>query len=85
MDENNIIVSTISFYELVRHGRAEGGNIVNGMPWSFSYKGFQITHENDRCYLVCLTREPHTLRFTPDDVLVIRAHGEVQIFKGQSA
>ena len=28
-------VEAITFDELVQHGREVGGNIVNGMPWSF--------------------------------------------------
>jgi hypothetical protein len=83
MDEDKI-VDAITFAELVQHGRTNGGNIVNNMPWSFSYKGYPITHENDQCYLVCLPREPHTLRLTPDDVLVIRQFGLPQIFKPAS-
>lgn len=46
-----IKVEAITFEELVAHGIESGGNIVNGMPWSFEYKGCQFTHENDDTYL----------------------------------
>lgn len=61
----------ITFDELVEHGKANGGNIVNGMPWSFSYAGYAVTHENDNCYLICLPGPPHTLRFERGDTLVL--------------
>jgi hypothetical protein len=51
-------VEAITFEQLIEHGRAsvlagvDSGSIVNGMPWSFTYKGHPITHENDYCYLI---------------------------------
>lgn len=48
--EENIIA--ITFDELVEHGRNNGANIVNGMPWSFQYMGHPVTHENDNLYIV---------------------------------
>jgi hypothetical protein len=47
-----VVIEAITFEELVAHGISEGANIVNGMPWSFSYGGHPITHENDDCYLI---------------------------------
>lgn len=47
-----ISVKAITFDGLVEHGRANGANIVNGMPWSFDYLGMPVSHENDDCYLV---------------------------------
>ncbi|QDD62661.1 hypothetical protein EJD96_00130 (plasmid) [Herbaspirillum seropedicae] len=73
----------VSFDQLVEHGiaqcKAEGreGNIVNGMPWSFDYKGFAVTHENDRCYLIC--KGAGTYRFQPGEQLVVNHDGEVLI------
>jgi len=49
---NKSKIEAISFDELVQYGRDNGGNIVNGMPWSFNYKGLPVTHENDKCYIV---------------------------------
>ncbi len=61
--------------ELVEYGKNNGGNMVNGMPWSFSLNGYNITYENDSCYLIptphLFRREDHTSRFTPEDVLLI--------------
>lgn len=47
-----VVIEAITFDELVEYGKANGANIVNGMPWSFDYKGQPITHENYDCYLI---------------------------------
>jgi hypothetical protein len=70
-----VTVEAITFEQLVQHGRDNGGNIVDGMPWSFEYKGHPITHENDQCYLIP-TKEG-TMRFTPDDMLITGVQGEI--------
>ena len=70
-----VVIEAFSFAELVDHGRAIGGNVVNGMPWSFKFRGHPITHENDACYLIP-TMEG-TMRMTPDDMLIVGVKGEV--------
>jgi len=51
--KNPPIIDAIGFQELVEIGLAtEGANIVNGVPWSFDYRGDHVTHENDNCYIV---------------------------------
>jgi hypothetical protein len=71
-----VVIEAITFDELVQHGRDSGAGIVNGMPWSFSYKGHAITHENDKCYLLP-TLEAHAQRFTPEDMLITGVKGEI--------
>lgn len=68
-------IEAITFAELVQHGRDSGANIVNGMPWSFSYKGHPITHENDECYLIPTLEGTHN--FTPIDMLITGVKGEI--------
>lgn len=68
-------IETITFDELVEYGRNNGGNIVNGMPWHFSYQGHPITHENDECYLV--PTSSGYARFTPQDMLITQIDGEI--------
>ena len=46
------VAEAITFEQLVEYGIAGGAPLVNGMPWSFTYKGKAITHEDDDCYLV---------------------------------
>jgi len=70
-----VVIEAITFDELVQHGRDNGANIVNDMPWSFSYKGHAITHENDQCYLIPTLEG--TMKFTPDDMLITGVNGEI--------
>lgn len=70
-----VVIEAITFDELVEHGKAHGGNIVNGMPWSFTYAGHAITHENDTCYLIPTLEG--TMQFTRDDMLITGVNGEI--------
>lgn len=70
-------VEAITFDELVEHGRANGANIVNGMPWSFEYNGWHVTHENDECYI--LGSPAGTLTMTPGNMLVSDENDELSI------
>lgn len=70
-----VVVEAITFDELVEYGRNNGGNIVNGMPWSFNYAGHPITHENDRCYLIPTSEG--TMNMTPADMLITGVKGEI--------
>lgn len=69
-----MVIEAITFDELVAHGRATG-QIVDAMPWSFSYKGHPITHETDTCYLIPTLEG--VMKFTPDDVLITGVQGEI--------
>lgn len=70
-----VVIEAITFDELVEHGRSNGGNIVNGMPWSFKYKGHPVTHENDDCYLIPTLEG--TMRFDRGDMLITGVKGEI--------
>lgn len=70
-----VVIEAITFDELVEYGKANGGNIVNGMPWSFSYNGHPITHENDQCYLIPTLEG--TMHMTPNDMLITGVKGEI--------
>lgn len=70
-----VLVEAITFDELVEYGRTHGANIINGMPWSFDYKGHPITHENDQCYLIPTLEG--TMKFAPGDMLVTGVKGEI--------
>lgn len=47
-----VIIEAITFDELVEYGKANSSNIINDMPWSFTYQGYPITREDDDCYLI---------------------------------
>ena len=76
-----VVITAITFDQLVAHGtvqcKAEGrqSNIVNGMPWSFSYAGYPITHENDDCYLIPTLEG--TMKMGRDDMLITGVKGEI--------
>lgn len=74
-------VEAITFDELVEHGLENTTNVINGMPLSFTYKGIEITHENDTCYLIPtrgnIKHPAGSLFFTPDDMLVTDEKGDV--------
>ena len=75
-----VVIEAITFEELVAHGVASGGNIVNGMPWSFQYAGQGISHENDSCYLIPTLEG--TMRFERGDMLITGIKGEIYPCKG---
>lgn len=62
-------IEAITFKELIDYGRENGANIVNGMPWSFEYKGRPVSHETDSCYLIGMTK------LRPGHILVISQCG----------
>jgi hypothetical protein len=70
-----VVIEAITFNELVEYGKANGANIVRGMPWSFKYNGHSVTHENDECYII-ITLEG-TMNFTPGDMLITGVKGEI--------
>ena len=70
-----VVVTAITFDQLVAHGIATGGNVVNGMPWSFTYAGHAITHENDDCYLIPTLEG--TMKMGRDDMLITGVKGEI--------
>lgn len=70
-----VVVEAVTFEEFIDYGKTHGGNIVNGMPWSFEYNGHPVTHENDLCYLIPTLEG--TMRFTPSDVLITGVNGEI--------
>jgi hypothetical protein len=70
-----VVIEAVTFDELVDHGRTSGGNIINGMPWSFSYAGHPITHEHDNCYLIPTSEG--TMNMTRSDMLITGVKGEI--------
>lgn len=71
----SVVIEAITFDELVEYGIANSTNIINGMPWSFKYAGFPITHENDNCYLIPTPKG--IMKMERDDMLIIEFKGEL--------
>ena len=70
-----VVIEAITFDELVEHGKASSAGLINGMPWSFTYNGHSITHENDNCYLIPTLEG--TMRFDRGDMLITGVKGEI--------
>ena len=71
-----VIVEAYTFSEFVEHGKNDpDAGIVNGMPWSFTFKDHAITHENDECYLIPTLEGTHNM--TPKDMLIVGVRGEI--------
>lgn len=70
-----VVIEAITFDELVEHGKAQGVPIYDGMPWSFSYNGHPITHENNDCYLIPTLEG--TMKMGRCDMLITGVKGEV--------
>jgi hypothetical protein len=70
-----VTIQAMTFDEMVEYGKANGGNIVNGMPWSFNINGHAVSHENDECYIISTLEG--TNHMTPNDMLIIGIKGEI--------
>jgi hypothetical protein len=70
-----VVIEAITFDELVEHGKAQGAPLHHGVPWSFTYAGHAITHENDDCYLIPTLEG--SLRMGRGDMLIIGVAGEI--------
>lgn len=70
-----VTIEAITFDELVAHGVATAATLINGRPWSFSYAGHPITHENDDCYLIPTLEG--IMRYERGDMLITGVKGEI--------
>lgn len=72
-----VVVEAITFDELIKYAKAKEtkAHIVEGVPWSFDYKGQPITHETDELYLI--TTLEGNMDFTRNDMLITGVSGEI--------
>jgi len=72
-----VVIEAITFDEFIEYGKTEvkPEHLNNGMPWSFDYEGYAITHENDECYLIPTLEGIHNM--TPKDMLITGVSGEI--------
>lgn len=70
-----VVIEAITFDELIEYGQATEGNVVYNIPWSFTYKGKPITHENDDCYLIPTLEG--TMKFNRGEMLITGVNGEI--------
>jgi hypothetical protein len=72
-------VEAYTFQEIIKEGVASGANMVNGMPWSFAFKGYPVTHERDDLYMIQLGGAASLRYLTPNSMLVIGPEGAYTI------
>lgn len=70
-----VVIEAITFDELVVYGSSQGVTLYNGYPWSFTYAGHPITHENDDCYLIPTLEG--TMKMGRDAMLITGVNGEI--------
>jgi hypothetical protein len=63
-----------TFDQFVHYGIHHGGNVVNGMPWSFSFYGHAVTHETDDHYLIS-GKSGAQYNFRRGDSIAVNADG----------
>lgn len=68
-------VEVLTWDEFLEYGRNHAENLNNGIPWSFEYNGYSITHESDEEYLIPTLEG--IMSMTPNDVLITGIKGEV--------
>ena len=72
-----VVIEALTFDELVQYGIDNGGNVVNGLPWSFKIGDRSITHDcqtgEDRYLIPTLEG---TMEMTRKDMLIIGVQGE---------
>jgi hypothetical protein len=74
-----VVIEAIGFDEFVMYGRMVAESIIDGYPWSFTYKGYPITHEDNDTYLIPTLEG--TMRFQRGDMLITGVDGEVYACK----
>lgn len=70
-----VVIEAITFDELVNYGKMSDAPLHNGMPWTFTYGGHPLTHENDDCYLIPTLEG--TMKLMRGDWLITGVNGEI--------
>lgn len=59
-----------TFEEFIQYGINAGGNVVDGMPWSFTFHGRAVTHENNDRYVIT-TKRGKALNFYRGEIVTV--------------
>ncbi len=72
-------VEAVTFDELVEHGKNQpNANIVDGIPWHFTWHGLSVTHENNEHYII------NTVNFKRGEVISISQDDELVVYSEES-
>lgn len=66
-----VVIEAITFEEFVAYAK----ETTEHPHWAINYKGHNISHENDACYLIPTLEG--TFNLTPDDMLITGVKGEI--------
>lgn len=74
----------VSFADFVDYGRAQATSLVDDVPWSFTFEGHAVTHENNDLYLIGTGADSGwaVLRFKRGDVLMVGPGSRLQVLDG---
>lgn len=72
-----------TFDEFLAFGRENAVTLVDGMPWSFTFEGRSVTHENDARYLI--NDGPLTLDFRVGDLLAVGPGERIEVLSKAAA
>ncbi len=72
-----VTIEYVTFEEFVEIGKnaPDATKPYGEIAWSFTFKGYPITLENDECYIIPTLEGNH--HFTPNDVLIVGVKGEI--------
>lgn len=70
-----VVVEAFTFEEFIEEGRKVATSAIDGIPWSFQFRGHPITHETDDCYLIPTLEG--TMKFNRGDMLIVGVKGEI--------
>jgi hypothetical protein len=73
-----VVIEAFTFEQFIAYGREQVGDAhcgPNDIPWSFSFRGHPVTHENDNCFWV-QTLEGD-MKFHRGDMLIVGVQGEI--------
>ena len=74
-----VVIKGISFEDFIQFGKEHTDNIVNGMPWSFKFEGYSVTHGSDECYAILLNGG-HFINFKKGEILTIQEDGAMKVY-----
>ena len=70
-------VEAVNWDEFIEYGKEQADDLIEGMPWSFNYKGNPVTHENDQQYYITSSVGGGSYYMEPRKMLVMYDDGSV--------
>lgn len=73
-----------SFEQFVHYGVHHAAGLVDGVPWSFRFYGYAVSHENDNRYHITriIGGNLDVILFERGDTLVVENDGTLTHYRG---